>query len=644
MNDGGAQQRRFALASFDLGSSHNLPSLPQFSASRLHRFLTRDNHQLRDEMLSFLESTFTHHPRHKGDLDSRDLTRHLLRKLSRKGLFCIRDYVSDPARFWAAFELLPWVDQSLAALAASHFSLCGGVLASLGSPDQVASLGSRMETFELPGCLALLELGNGSNLANIQTMALFDLEADEFVIHTPRESAAKHCTQSVLRHAHACLVVAQLEVGGVIRGPHVFWVPLRAPEGGPAPGVCIRDCSPDLAQVTFKGVRVPRSAMLTAVAEVLSDGSYVAAMSPEDHCGLLASSLTTGQILTTSSTVETMKVAMRLAVSYACHPTSPREPLIHMTAHQQRLVPALATTFAYHFTVIDLKRIAQTPRGGGPHVLSALVSGLTTAAQRARSDIVQLAVRYGGSSGLLAGRLRLLGREVDADVALEEEVVPMQQLARAVMDKAARNFRIPTVPRVSGIVLTLCDIRSLLIFREQAVLCEILGSAAKALQTRLPARHHKQGKHGLPERMQHPLLHSEGQMQGASSPIQLVIQDAFLHRAEDLGTAFVDRWTFRRLLKEAAAAPAASRPTLEALAVVHGIGLLEKSMPFYLEAGVLGLEHFAHLRREKSSLCAQLCDCGGQTLVLLCEAFGIPSPSALEPSTPDIWPRSRSVR
>lgn len=35
---------------------------------------------------------------------------------------------------------------------------------------QVASLGARLETFDILGCLAMLELGNGSSIADIQTM------------------------------------------------------------------------------------------------------------------------------------------------------------------------------------------------------------------------------------------------------------------------------------------------------------------------------------------------------------------------------------------------------------------------------------------------------------------------------------------
>ena len=41
------------------------------------------------------------------------------------------------------------------------------------------------------GCFAMTELGHGSNVPGLETIAEFDKERDEFVIHTPNLTATK---------------------------------------------------------------------------------------------------------------------------------------------------------------------------------------------------------------------------------------------------------------------------------------------------------------------------------------------------------------------------------------------------------------------------------------------------------------------
>ncbi len=48
-----------------------------------------------------------------------------------------------------------------------------------------------MDTLEMFGSLAMTELGHGSNVAEIETMATFDPKERVFVIHTPTETSQK---------------------------------------------------------------------------------------------------------------------------------------------------------------------------------------------------------------------------------------------------------------------------------------------------------------------------------------------------------------------------------------------------------------------------------------------------------------------
>lgn len=63
---------------------------------------------------------------------------------------------------------------------------------------------------------------------------------------------------------------------------------------------------------------------------------------------------------------------------------------------------------------------------------------------------------------------------------------------------------------------------------------------------------------------------------------------------------------------------------LQALALVYGLTRVERSLAFFLAAGVLCAKKAAALRLAVNSLCAQLSANQGKTLVRLCDSFGIP--------------------
>ena len=65
-------------------------------------------------------------------------------------------------------------------------------------------------TLEIHGCYAQTEIGHGSNIAGLETKAVFDIKTDEFVIHTPCLTATKWWPGEMGRYANFALVFAQL--------------------------------------------------------------------------------------------------------------------------------------------------------------------------------------------------------------------------------------------------------------------------------------------------------------------------------------------------------------------------------------------------------------------------------------------------
>ena len=206
-----------------------------------------------------------------------------MRELVRSGLLGHTDLRDHPERFFKAHRLLArhavehgpgfWIRFTV------HYNLCFGTVLAVGGPDQIATLDAVQEAGQL-GCFALTErlAGVQSGLV-VETQASYDAAAKEFVLDTPHEGAAKNWISQGFA-ADKAVVLAALTVGGQSVGPHAFLMDLRR-KGELVPGVSVGDMGIkttgndlDNAWIHFDKVRLPRSALLNAHADVDEHGTY----------------------------------------------------------------------------------------------------------------------------------------------------------------------------------------------------------------------------------------------------------------------------------------------------------------------------------------------------------------------------------
>src|SRR4051794_12471309 len=169
----------------------------------------------------------------------------------------------------SAFEMLGHADLSLLVKCGVHFGLFGGAILHLGDEEQRQEYLPRVIDATLPGCFAMTEAGHGSDVQRLGTTATYHVDTDEFVIHTPDDSARKEYIGNSAVHGRMAVVFAQLLVDGETQGVHALLVPLRDEDGHCLPGIRIEDDGQKLGlngvdngQIWFDGVRVPRTALL----------------------------------------------------------------------------------------------------------------------------------------------------------------------------------------------------------------------------------------------------------------------------------------------------------------------------------------------------------------------------------------------
>src|SRR5919202_617563 len=228
----------------------------------------------------------------------------------------------DLGGFISGFEMLGFGDLSLMVKVGVQFGLWGGAVLHLGTERHHQRYLRAITSVELPGCFAMTETGHGSNVQALRTIATYDPETQEFVVHTPDDDARKDYIGNAARDGRIAAVFAQLVVGGEPRGVHALLVPLRDEHGRVLPGIRIEDCGAKLGldgvdngRIWFDRVRVPREALLDRYAQVSPEGEYMSPIeNPTKRFFTMLGTLIQGRVSVCGAAIGATKVALGIAI------------------------------------------------------------------------------------------------------------------------------------------------------------------------------------------------------------------------------------------------------------------------------------------------------------------------------------------
>lgn len=365
-----------------------------------------------------------------------------------------------------AFAMLAYGDLSLLVKAGVQWGLFGGAVQVLGTERHHEQYLRKIIDGELLGCFAMTESGHGSDVQHLHTTATYDAAAGEFVVHTPYPQARKEYIGNAARDGRMTVVFAQLVTGDEKPGVHAFLVPLRDSDGNPLPGVTIGDDGRkaglngvDNGRLTFDHVRIPRENLLNRFADVAPDGTYSSSIENETaRFFTMLGTLVRGRISVAGGAGGAAQKALALAVrfgerrrQFADPATGEEIAVLDYLAHQQKLLPALATTYALHFTQDDLvKRMhdIQAP-GAGPvgareqRTLEQSAAGIKAIATWHATHTIQTCREACGGAGYLEENL-LPALKADTDVFTTFEgdnTVLLQLLAKELLSDYGRTIK-----------------------------------------------------------------------------------------------------------------------------------------------------------------------------------------------------------
>ena len=529
--------------------------------------------------------------------------------------------------FVGAFSVLAHHDLSLLTKYGVQFGLYGGAILRLGTQSHHEELLEPMMTMAMPGCFAMTETDHGSNVQKLETTATYDPATEEFVVNTPHRGAGKDYIGNAAKDGRTAVVFAQLHAEGRGHGVHALVVPIRSEDGEPLNGVTIEDDGPkaglngvDNGRLWFDNVRVPRTALLDKFASVRPDGTYD---SPIPGIGkrffTTIATLVGGRIGVGTGAISASETALAIAIRYGLRrrqfgpENQPETTLLDYPQHQRRLMPLLATTWAYRFAFEHLIDDYAEERID-PRLIEGHAAGLKAfSTWHANTTIHECREACGGAGFMARNRLGPLRADIDIFQTYEgDNTVLAQLVARGLLSNYAQQFNdlgllgtarffagraVGTVRDVNPIVVGGASKDSL---RDPARYLDLLHWREERLVATLGARL----RHRIGDGMDSAVAFAEVQnhaIRAARAHVEHLVTDRFLSVVASMD-------------------PGAERDALQELCDLHALSMLEADLGWFMEHGKLSAAAAKQLRTVIGGLCADV-RANARPLV---DAFAIP--------------------
>ncbi|CAN0919493.1 Acyl-coenzyme A oxidase 2, peroxisomal [Linum grandiflorum] len=376
--------------------------------------------------------------------------------------------VDDPAKYFAILEAVGSVDMSLGIKMGVQYSLWGGSVLNLGTKKHKDKYFDGIDNLDYPGCFAMTELHHGSNVQALQTAATFDPITDEFIINTPNDGAIKWWIGNAAVHGKFATVFARLmlpthDSNGVSdMGVHAFIVPIRHLETHETlAGIEIHDCGQkvglngvDNGALRFSSVRIPRDNLLNRFGDVSRDGKYTSSLpTVNKRFAATLGELVGGRVGLAYSSVAVLKLAGTIAIRYSLlrqqfgPPKQPEVSILDYQSHQHKLMPMLASTYAFHFATSylvemysEMKRSHDEQLVGDVHALSAGLKAYVTSYTARSLNVCRESC--GGHGYAAVNRFGTLRNDHDIFQTFEgDNTVLLQQVAGDLLKRYQEKFQ-----------------------------------------------------------------------------------------------------------------------------------------------------------------------------------------------------------
>jgi acyl-CoA oxidase len=355
-------------------------------------------------------------------------------------------------------------DMAVCTRAIVHFSLYIDTITQYGTEKHRVHIDRAYKMQEI-GCFGMTELGHGSNVSSVETLATYNKSTHTFTINSPTRTSSKWWIGAAGKTASMSVVFAQLLVEGVNCGVHAFLIPIRNTDHSAIPEVIIGDCGPKLSLngvdngfIIFKNYSVPYDALLDKLSQVTRDGKFKSSIkNKEKRLGIMLGGLTRGRSCVVLGSSLGFTEAVGIAIRFAALRkqfnvgNGPEVSILSYQQHAYRLIPLLAQVFAVRAGYLWIQRVYELkydlfqnePEGEDLAEFHCVLSGLKVMASWYAVSGIQVCreccggLGYSSFSGL--GRLRN-NQEVHSTWEGDNSVL-IQQTGKYIMKQIQKHMK-----------------------------------------------------------------------------------------------------------------------------------------------------------------------------------------------------------
>ncbi|CAF0854889.1 unnamed protein product [Didymodactylos carnosus] len=330
-----------------------------------------------------------------------------------------------------------------------HLRMFVPTIVMMATDEQYQQYLELAKKFKIIGTYCQTELGHGSDLRRLETIAVFEHSSDSFIIDTPTITATKFWPGYLGRTANYVILMAQLYTNGKNCGLQPFLVQIRDfNTHEPLPGIEVGEISGRLAHeagdngyLRLTNVRIPRNQMLMRLANVDRNGNFTRL----GDSRLVYATMLTMRVSLCAYNAILLARATTIAIRYSAvryqgqNDKGNEMQILDYPLQQDKLFPCLATSYAFICSFSRLNQIYENVMASKPdeilqqlpdiHSLSAGLKAMTSSISERMSQICRLSCGGHGyliSSGLVGIRLIL-----DAGCTYEgDNSVLLQQTAK----------------------------------------------------------------------------------------------------------------------------------------------------------------------------------------------------------------------
>jgi acyl-CoA oxidase len=535
---------------------------------------------------------------------------------------------ADLRKLMAVVETISFHDGSLFIKLGVQFGLFGGSIQQLGTEYHHRKYLPKAAACQLLGGFAMTEIGHGSNVQALETIAVYDSEHRDFIINSPSYSSGKTFIGNAAVDGQFMVVFAQLHIGAANHGVHAFVVPIRDENGQPLPGVTIDDNGlklglngVDNGRIWFRDIRVPKIELLNRFAEVTDDGQYRSNIkSNSSRFFTMIGTLVNGRISLALAANSMAKSALTIAIRYTARRRQfgggIQETLVlDYPATQRRLMPLLANAYAFDFAVKRLVRVRDQSRDGRTDVrpIESLAAGIKAFSTWTAIHTIQVCRESCGGEGyMFANRFAALKADADIFTTFEgDNTVLMQLVAKNLLGELKDQLKEMNPGRMARFFLH----QRLKALKKRFV--GLTADNASLLNPEQQLAHFRFRESTL-------LLRAGGEFRRLTRQKGMDAYSAFTGLQPELlelADAYAERQVLESFLEAVARVPdqTLQRP-LRKLADLFALYHLERHKGWFLENGFMQGKRAQAITSHVTRLCQEV----RQDAVALVDAFGIP--------------------